>query len=296
MITFTVFTPTFNRAHLLPLVYRSLCAQNFKNFEWLIVDDGSTDSTKTIVSEWIQEQQIAIRYFRQSNQGKHVAFNYGIMQAAGELFLPLDSDDVCVSNALLRLYESWTRIPAIERENYSGVTCLCKNTKGDVLGGYFPADIFDSDSLNVMFRLGISGDKWGFHRTDILRENLFPVIQGEKFIVEGIVWNRIAARFKMRFVNEPLLIAGYFSDGLSRSSVKLRANNPNGACLYYCEFSQLPIPIYQRAKAMVNYWRFHPHRKGTIKQGVADMGVISLLLRPIGIAYFLRDRAKLKGN
>ena len=84
---FTVCTPTFNRAHTLDRVYDSLMAQTFKDFEWVIIDDGSSDRTKELVSEWQSEAPFPIRYEFQKNQGKHIAVNLGAQLAAGELFL-----------------------------------------------------------------------------------------------------------------------------------------------------------------------------------------------------------------
>src|SRR5437762_2817315 len=96
---FTVFTPTYNRAGTLPRVYESLKAQTFRDFEWIIVDDGSADSTQELVQSWIGDLDFPIRYFRQQNQGKHVAVNLGVKEARGEFFLNLDSDDACVPEA-----------------------------------------------------------------------------------------------------------------------------------------------------------------------------------------------------
>lgn len=96
----TIFTPTYNRAHLLPNLYQSLLNQKRVDFEWLIVDDGSTDGTEELVNQWIEEAVLTIRYFRKENSGKHTAINKGVQLAKGELFLIVDSDDVLAENAL----------------------------------------------------------------------------------------------------------------------------------------------------------------------------------------------------
>ncbi len=59
--TFTVFTPTYNRAHLLYRTYNSLRKQTYRDFEWLIVDDGSTDGTETLIKQWSQEAEFSIK-------------------------------------------------------------------------------------------------------------------------------------------------------------------------------------------------------------------------------------------
>jgi glycosyltransferase involved in cell wall biosynthesis len=85
-ITFTIFTPTFNREHLLPRLYKSLCEQTYKDFEWLVVDDGSTDNTEILLKKYIAEADFPIRYISKSNGGKHTAINEGVRQAKGLFF------------------------------------------------------------------------------------------------------------------------------------------------------------------------------------------------------------------
>ena len=72
----TVFTPTYNRCDTLKRLYKSLLNQNCKDFCWLIVDDGSADDTQKLVSKWIDENKISIRYYRQENQGGKIRMEY----------------------------------------------------------------------------------------------------------------------------------------------------------------------------------------------------------------------------
>ena len=204
--TFTVFTATFNRAHTLPRVYESLKAQTFCDFEWLIVDDGSRDSPKELVERWQAESAFPIRYIYQENQGKYMAFNRGVQEARGELFLNIDDDDTCVPQALERLKYHWDRIPDSQRERFSGVTVLCRDHNGRLVGDLFPRDILDSNTLELVFKYKVKGEKWGFQRTDVLKEFPHPVLAGAEFIPDGVVSFALSRRFKTRFVNEILRI------------------------------------------------------------------------------------------
>lgn len=211
---FTVFTPTYNRAHTLPRVYESLKKQTFRDFEWLIVDDGSTDGTGELVASWQKEASFPIRYFWQENRHKKVAFNRGVREARGELFLPLDSDDECVPHALERFIYHWNKIPYVQRNGFSGVTALCMNQNGKIVGDRFPGgEYMDSDSLEIWYKYGVRGEKWGFHRTEVLREYPFPE-EVEGHVPEGVVWSAIARKYKTRFVNEALRI--YYQNGVDR--------------------------------------------------------------------------------
>lgn len=253
---FTIFTPTYNRAGTLESVYSSLLSQTYKDFEWIIVDDGSKDNTEALVNKWIREGKINIRYFYQSNQGKHVAANRAINEALGELFLFFDSDDSCVDYTLEFLKKYWEMIPVEERENYSSINVLCSDENGRIIGGKYPQDDMDVISVWDQYKLRSVAERWGVNRTRILKEHLFPVFQGEKFITEAIVWNRISLHYKAKFVNAALRIYVPRSDGLMASSVRIRVENPRGARLFYYELYNMQIPFVQKIKALINFLRF----------------------------------------
>ena len=105
----TVFTPAYNRAYTLGRLYESLLKQTDKRFCWLIVDDGSTDQTEELVSNWIKENRIDIEYYKQENQGKPAAHNTGVELTKTELFTCVDSDDYLTDNAVGEILNAWER-------------------------------------------------------------------------------------------------------------------------------------------------------------------------------------------
>ncbi len=222
---FTVFTPTYNRAHTLSRVYESLKRQTFRDFEWLIVDDGSTDNTRELVENWQKQNLFPIRYLWQENAHKKAAFNHGVREARGELFLPLDSDDEALPEALETFNRIWLDIPDVDRSRFSAVTGLCCDPAGKVVGDYFPSDIFDSDSLETFFRYDIKGEKWGFQRTDVLREFPFP-IEVNGLVPESVIWFRIARKYKTRYVNIVLRVYQSEVDSITAnlSNISIRSD------------------------------------------------------------------------
>jgi glycosyltransferase involved in cell wall biosynthesis len=272
-------------------VYESLKNQTFKDFEWLVVDDGSSDGTADLIKGWQAEGLLTIRFFYQENKGKHVAFNRGVAEAQGELFLSLDSDDACVPSALERFNYHWHGIPVAEREHFSGVTCLCMNAEGEIVGTRFPATVMDTDPIALAVKHKVKGEKWGFHRTEILRQYPFPVFSGERFVPEGVVWNRIGRKYKLRFIDEPLRIYEYLSDGLTASIVRIRAHSPLGARLYYFEFLQLAVPLQCKSKAFINYFRYSAHSKVPLRVALRDLArpFPGLLLLPFGYLFYFAD-------
>ncbi len=287
---FTLFTPAFNRRHTLLRLFESLEAQIFRDFEWLVVDDGSTDGTGTFLRELESRASFPLRYYYQANRGKHTASNRAVDLAAGEVFATLDSDDALLPQTLERLAFHWRSIPAERRHEFSGVTCLCQRQDGTILGDSFPAHsgdggVLDSDPIAMMV-FGLAGDKWGFHTTDIMRQYRFPEFEGERFIPEGLVWNRIGSKYRIRYVNEPLRRV-YFDeqDCLSRRSIEIRSRSPRGAQLFYLEQSRLAPTARLKSKAMINYIRFSLHGRLSIA-----IRPSTLMLFPAGLALWLRDR------
>jgi len=204
--TFTVFTATFNRANTLPRVHAGLAQQTFRDFEWLIVDDGSTDGTRELVETWLAEPEFRIRYVHKPNGGKHTAWNAGVDLAQGQLFLSLDSDDACTPDALQVFHDAWQSIDPRRREAFTGVCSLAMDQNGDIVGDSFPQDVWDSDSNTLRFKYHLRGDKWGFHRIDVARKFRFPEYEGLRYVPESIVWGRIANHYQERFINKPLLV------------------------------------------------------------------------------------------
>ncbi len=209
---FTVFTPTYNRADSLHRPYDSLRHQTFRDFEWLIVDDGSTDGTADLVARWAQDGDVQIRYIRQEHAGLGAAFNRGVQEARATLFLELDSDDECRLTSLEVFARLWDGIPANQRDRFCSVTVLCSDVDGAVVGDRFPVDVFDSDYLEIRYRYRLGSEKWGCHRRDVLARFPFPELPpGQTYATHGVIWGPIArAGYKIRYANEPLLT--YYAD------------------------------------------------------------------------------------
>ncbi len=312
-VLFTVFTPTFNRAHTLHRVYDSLKNQTYRNFEWIIVDDGSTDQTFELVKDWGKEADFSIRYFWQENKGKHIAFNRGVQEARGELFLPLDSDDACIPTALERFIYHWNTIPLEKREGFTGVCALCMDQYGKLVGDLFPFNPTDSDSLEIKYRYKVKGEKWGFNRIDILKKYSYPEHEKMKFILEGFVWYNIARNYKTRFINEMLRI--YYqqdymgSDQLSQSLSDIKKTTAEsyaiGSSIYYefllnnniNWFRFDPIEFFLYA---INYVRYSLHSKKPFKyifNGINNFRgkMITISVAPMGTLLYLCESKNIFG-
>lgn len=300
--TFTVFTATYNRAETLHRVHDSLARQTFTDFEWLVVDDGSEDGTRDLVDRWIHSSAFPIRYIWQANRGKHTAWNIGVREARGELFLSLDSDDACVPEALERFMHHWDSIPDDERDGFSAVTALCADRHGRLIGTPFPSSPLDSDPIEIRYRHKLRGDKWGFHRTDVLRAFPFPEPPGTSFVGERVVWERIATRYRTRYVNEQLSIV---DAGESRVSLSAASKSPaRHAEMYSMIFrDQLTHQLRWMRYAPLRFAidaaqlsRFALHRGVSPLREMTSLPLAGRLLclaaLPAGAGLYLRDRRR----
>lgn len=302
---FTVLTPTFNRAHTLGRAYQSLVRQTFRDFEWIVIDDGSTDGTAELVEALQAAASFPIIYARQENRGKGEAVNHGVGLARGELTAVLDSDDACTPHALERFHAHWTSLPPDERSRFAGLTALCMDESGRIVGDSFPADVFDSDGLEMQYRFRAhGGEKWMVHRTEVLRQFPFPPRPpgSRSYIPETLVWDEVARRYRCRYVNEPLRIyhCSSGSDHLGTAPLRTNAFGCHKLWRHVLELSAdwfLHWPT-RFLEAAVQYVRFSLHlgigvgqqRRHLVSRRARMLWVAAL---GPGWAVFARDRVRL---
>lgn len=298
MVDFTVFTPTFNRVHTIHRVYESLKNQSHKSFEWLVVDDGSTDGTQNLVQEYISQGVVNIRYLWQQNQGKHVAINCGVQLAYGRFFLIADSDDTFPVDALRDLLNAWRSIPEGQQKYFTGISGLCVDQNFQLIGDQFPFCPFDSNTTENLYRYNITGEKWGFHRTEILKKFPFPEEKDIAFFAEGIVWNRISQSFKTRYINK--IVRVYYQDSpnaLTNTSFLRRSSNRKIYAIYLSQdikyFWIAPLKIIKYAVQGV---RFSLHKKDTLLKQLSWIDsryakILWISAYPISLVFYLFDKA-----
>lgn len=285
MIKFTIFTPTYNRAYTLPALYQSLRNQTCMDFEWVIVDDGSTDNTETICQGFKQDL-FPISYFRQQNSGKHVAVNEGVKQAQGEWFFIVDSDDRLPVDGIEKLQIE-------ERTIHSekiGVLCGMKHYfSGERVGGNLPFNRLDCTAIDFRYKYRIKGDVAEVVRTSVMKEFPFPQYSGERFCPEAILFNRIAQKYLTHYFNTCVYLCEYLPDGLSARITRLRMQNWQGSCLCYIEIGNAPVPFNIKLRAWTNYWRFYACKPRKISPMEWHVPLYAHLLRPLGLLFHLKD-------
>ena len=263
----TLFTPTYNRAYILDTLYRSVQRQTFRNFEWIIIDDGSTDNTEELVNSWIKDNNdFPIRFYKVANGGKCRAINRGLDIADGELFFIMDSDDYLTDNALETVVKWESTIAG--KSGYCGVA-------GN--RGLSPTET-PNTHLSQMYGEGcqyideyaycryseytdkvIDGERAGVWYTEVHRKYKYPEFDGENFLTPCITWNRMANDgYKIRIFDDIIWICKYLEDGLTMQGNMRFIKNPAGAGLCLREKAAfLQYPFIEKIKMWYTFYCDH---------------------------------------
>ena len=224
-----IFTPTYNRAELLRRLFESLCSQTCTDFEWLIVDDGSTDDTERVVSGFKEKASFPIRYVRQENGGKQRATNNALKICDCPIFFGVDSDDWLVPDAIGVVALAWAEIEA--NHSLAGLIALHGYSEDEPVGSWMPDNVDKANVWDLYNELGFKGDAPHIYKTEVMKQYPYPVVEGEHFISECISANEIAKTYSMKLVNRVLVLGGYQEGGLTAQSHRLILENPKGYCL-----------------------------------------------------------------
>lgn len=245
----TVFTPSYNRKKELKNLYESLLRQNYNDFEWLIVDDGSSDNTKEYIDLLLKENKIKINYVYKENGGKQSAYNKGLDCANGDIFLCIDSDDILKDNILKTINDDFKKIKM--NKKIGGVIYVQSyiNDKDKIIGSSFEEDNAIYNYFDIYHKLNVTGDKLIVLKTEVAKEYYFPLIKGEKFIPEALIFNRISDKYDLLCRNIIAAHKEYLEGGYSNNYFNLVKRNPKGNMLYFKE-------LYLKEKSIYNIYGY----------------------------------------
>ncbi len=252
MPTLTVFTPAYNRADTLPRTYESLKNQTCHDFLWLIVDDGSTDGTRDLVSLWQkQNNDFVIRYFYKENGGMHTAHNKAYELIDTELNTCIDSDDMMTEDAVEKILKKWGEV---RDQGYAGLVGLDVDyLSGSIIGTPFDEHLF-ATTLSGFYANGGKGDKKLVYRTDIICQTPeYPVFEGEKYVSLAYKYLLIDQKYQLATLNEALCRVEYRTDGSSLNMIRQYARNPKGFAFWRKCQMQYPESKMRLILACIHY-------------------------------------------
>lgn len=246
----SVLTPTYKGREKLIGVYESLKKQTFNDFEWIIVMDGYDERTnQTIQSFKANNHSFNIFSFSISHNHKKAAHNFGIKKCNGEFTVIADDDDEFPSDSLEILISAWNTLSTHEKKMYVGVTGLCQDEKGSIIGDKFPVDNFKNNALDCSLKFRIKGEKWGMLKTSILKNNLF-FEDPKGYVGESTLWFKLARKYNTLYINKVVRTYKWNENSIinSRLDEKKIYNN----CQAYAFGYRDPLVNY------IDYFKYNP--------------------------------------
>lgn len=212
MHSITVFTATYNRRDKLLRAYNSLKNQTIMDFEWLIIDDGSTDDTACLIESLKENSPFTIRYYWKENGGRHTAVNYSYDKLTTKYVVTLDSDDELVPDAIEKMIRIWSEIP---KADYNRFWCVSGReisaSTGEIVGKLYPDGINNLHGRDQRKKLlKIDGEKHCCRKVEILTKYKFPEYPDVKFVSENTVWEQINRKYDQYCTNE--VFGRYYDD------------------------------------------------------------------------------------
>jgi len=287
--TLTILTPTYNRKHLLGRLHASLVAQDVPadSFEWLVVDDGSTDGTAAYIRGLCVASDFKIIVHEKQNGGKHSAVNLGIKNTASEWVLVVDSDDWLLPDGIACALAGIDSVVHLQ-----DISALIAPRKIDDRVPVHYSVTSKTNNFAEWRKNEVSVDTSIIVKTELMRLFPFPEFPGERFIPESAVYARCFATGGIMLSNDTVVGAEYQLEGLSAQSLILRIQNPHGTLFTYLAELASGISGRVRARSLINLHRFYLHARLSGIKNVPDLKVIpvwALLALPI----YVKDRFRL---
>ena len=249
----SVLTPTYNRAEDLEKLYTSLVVNSNSNieFEWLVMDDGSTDRTKVVVENFIKQNIVNIKYFYQENQGKMSAINNLMKEVTGDIVFTCDSDDYLITGAFDIIKKYADRL--LNDDTVYALVFLKKSEHGKISGRKFSESLHRSDMFSLYFRENMTGEKVLVFKTEIRKKFKHELEADEKFVTESRMYHKMDRDYDIIGINEALEIGDYRSDGYSKNILATFTNYPLGYYMYFKEILEKDFAGVSFSKRMYVY-------------------------------------------
>lgn len=292
----TILTPTYNRDELLQRLYKSLCKQTCQEFQWLVIDDGSTDSTQELMEKFIKENEIHIEYEKKENGGKHTALNYSHSYIKGNYVVIVDSDDLLTYDAVEKIIRKWEQYDA--DSTIAGITFQRgKIENGQTFDNHIKGE-YQSTFVQETNR-GMHGDHCETVRSELFKRFEFPEFEDEYFIAEGAMWYSVTKGYKVVYTDEVVYLAEYLEGGLTKSGRILHVKNPKG-CMWHASILlnrdfRLKIRM-KNALLYICYGKFANIDKKSMLENVCAEKTLIRLLWPGGLGLYRYWKVKYKIN
>lgn len=284
-----VLTPTYNRSGYLKALFESLCHQTNMDFEWWIVDDGSTDGTEAVIQGFQAQAVFPIHYTYKENGGKHTALNVAIPRITSELTIIVDSDDTLTSEAVETIYSYHSKYA--NQPKLCGYVFHRKFSDGHISGKIFEPD----EKIGSYIDVRINGDDTHADKAEVfytkcLQEFPFPEYPGEKFLGEDTVWLPMGRSYDMVYINQAIYVFEYQDSGLTKNRRQHNIASPRGCMHRAALYMEWDIKLRYRIKGAMQYLiygKFAGYRSRMLVSMTEHKHIVRLLFVPAMLLYIV---------
>lgn len=284
-----VLTPTYNRSGYLKALFESLCHQTNMDFEWWIVDDGSTDGTEEVIQGFQAQAVFPIHYTYKENGGKHTALNAAIPRITSELTIIVDSDDTLTREAVETIYSYHSKYA--NQPKLCGYVFHRKFSDGHISGKIFEPD----EKIGSYIDVRINGDDTHADKAEVfytkcLQEFPFPEYPGEKFLGEDTVWLPMGRSYDMVYINQAIYVFEYQDSGLTRNRRRHNIASPRGCMHRAALYMERDIKLRYRIKGAMQYLiygKFAGYHNRMLVSMTEHKHIVRLLFVPAMLLYIV---------
>ena len=294
-IPVTILSPAYNKGKTIRRTFESLLHQTNYQFEWVIVNDGSTDDTQDIISTF-HTDKFPIRIFNKENEGLNRTWNKGVKLSRGELIMRVDPDDFITNDAIEQVLKYK---PLLDKdEKLCSVVFLTKFSNGKIVGTTPIKTVHRSNFIDYRLVEKAKGDRMEIVKKKIFEENPMPEIEGEKFCLESVMWQNIATHYDALYVPYPIYVREYNEVSITSNLTHVMRSNPKGALLTYSKY--IRILLLKKKKGVkvwhelmtngINYFRYGFCANTSLLRIVKNVpAFITLLFFLPGFIFFVVD-------
>lgn len=282
----TIYTPAYNKVKTLKRTYESLVSQTNHNFEWILINDGSTDETSELVKSFCRNA-FKWRYVEKENEGLSSVMNLAAKLADGEYILRVDGDDFLKEDAVEIILKRLQN-PEIQDSKIASLVFLTCLTDAKICGYHPFTSVQRMNFWDYRCKFEATGDRAEVFKTAIFRKFPMPVFEGEKFCGESFVWNQISDYYDAIYYTDVIYVREYLENSITNIGARLRIANPRGMQLCLSDHLNRPISLKSYLKYSINYYRYSLHTKYGLKKLYRDVPFTSTFIGLIpGLILFL---------
>jgi glycosyltransferase involved in cell wall biosynthesis len=287
MKTLGIITTTYNRGYCIHQVYESLKKQKSKDFMWLVIDDGSTDNTKKIIQDFIDENMVEIEYIYQANKGMTGARNTAYEHINTEINTIIDSDDWLADGAVEKIISYWKKNKA---DGIAGIIALNQTVSAEIVGTKFPENVTKCTYTDLFDKYNGKGDKKLIYRSDITKLYPYPEFEGEKFFPASYKFRLIDLDYQMLLMNDVVCTVDYNEDSMTFNKINQYRTCAKGFSYFRNEMIRISTDRKYKFKQSIHY--IAESKLAGNKHYIKDSSKkwYTILCLPIGIPlyYFLK--------